>query len=310
MPEIVLRDVARETAGYTRADFLFTSASSDTFLRYLEEMRAAGASVRTHPFSSKVGIWHADSEAVKRAVVRQLNAGLANLSLEEVESAQEVRDFIRSVRFASAGGTRPDTGLATAAAYWGLPVAQYKQKADVWPLNPRGEILLSVIIESVDGIARAREIAAAPGVGQVFVGFGTLGQVFKGDTTAREAAARRSSRRARRRRCRAASRPTTRPRWSAATGGLARVHPAAARRRELRRHRDGAEAGREELRERRASSAAVSRRAGARRAGRRRRYRSCACSRAGARAGRAGRAGAAARRRLGRKSSVPRRSTA
>ena len=84
MPEIVLGDVARETAGYKRADFLFTSASSDTFLRYLEEMRAAGASVRTHPFSSKVGIWHADSDAVKRAVVRQLNAGLANLSLEEV----------------------------------------------------------------------------------------------------------------------------------------------------------------------------------------------------------------------------------
>ena len=190
MPEIVLSDVARETAGYKRADFLFTSASSDTFLKYLDEMRAAGASVRTHPFSSKVGIWHADSEAVKRAVVRQLNAGLANLSLEEVSSPQEVRDFIRSVRFASAGGTRPDTGLATAAAYWGLPVAQYKQKADVWPLNPRGEILLSVIIESVDGIARAREIAAAPGVGQVFVGYGTLGQVFKGDTTARENAAR------------------------------------------------------------------------------------------------------------------------
>ena len=79
--------------------------------------------------------------------------------------------------------------LVGGIAYTGLPVAQYKQKADVWPLTPRGEILLSVIIESVDGIARAREIAAAPGVGQVFVGFGTLGQVFKGDTTAREHAA-------------------------------------------------------------------------------------------------------------------------
>ena len=188
-PEIVLGDVARETVGYRRADFLFTSASSDTFLRYLDELRAAGASVRTHPFSSKIGIWHADSEAVKRAIVRQLNAGLANLSLEAVESPQEVRDVIRAMRFAAAGGTRPDTGLAAAAAYWRLPVAQYKRRADVWPVNRRGELLLSVIIESVEGVARAKEIAAEPGVGQVFVGFGTLGQVFRGDTTAREDAA-------------------------------------------------------------------------------------------------------------------------
>lgn len=188
-PDIVLSDVAKETVGFTRADFLFTSASSDTFLKYLEEIRAAGGSVRTHAFSSKVGIWHADSEAVKRAIVRQLDAGLANISIEAVESPQEVRGAIKAMRFASAGGTRPDSGLSAAAAYWGLPVAQYKQKADLWPTNKRGELLLSVIIESIDGIARANEIAATPGVGQVFVGFGTLGQVFKGDTTAREEAA-------------------------------------------------------------------------------------------------------------------------
>ncbi len=188
-PEIVLSGVAKETVGYTRADFLFTSASSDTFLKYLEEIRGAGGSMRTHAFSSKVGIWHADSEAVKRAIVRQLNAGLANISIEAVESPQEVRDVIKAMRFASAGGTRPDTGLTAAAAYWGMPVAQYKQKADLWPTNKRGELLLSVIIESVEGIAHANEIVATPGVGQVFVGFGTLGQVFKGDTTAREEAA-------------------------------------------------------------------------------------------------------------------------
>jgi 2-keto-3-deoxy-L-rhamnonate aldolase RhmA len=188
-PEIVLSDVARETVGYRRADFLFTSASSDTFLRYLDELRAAGGSVRTHPFSSKIGIWREDSAAVQRAIVRQLNAGLVNLSLEAVESPDEVRSVLRAMRFASAGGTRPDTGLAAAAAYWGLPVAQYKARADVWPTNPKGELFLSVIIESEAGIARAREIAATPGVGQVFVGFGTLGMVFKGDTTAREKAA-------------------------------------------------------------------------------------------------------------------------
>lgn len=189
LPEIVLSDVARETVGYKRADYLYTSGTSETFLRYMEEIKKAGGSMRTHPFSAKVGVWHNNPANSNNAIIRQLNAGHVSVSAEAVESAQEVRDVIKAMRFASAGGTRPDTGLAAAAAYWGLTVDQYKQKADVWPLNKRGELFLSVIIESKEGIAKAREIVGEPGVGQVFVGYGTLGGVFRDDPAGREAAA-------------------------------------------------------------------------------------------------------------------------
>jgi hypothetical protein len=189
LPDIILSDVAKETVGYTRADYLYTSGTSDTFLRYMEEITKAGGSMRTHPFSAKIGIWHANPENVNNAIIRQLNAGHVNVSAEEVASAQEVRDVIKAMRFASAGGTRPDTGLAAAAAYWGLTVDQYKKKSDVWPINKRGELLLTVIIESKEGVARAREIAAEPGVGQIFAGYGTLGGVYRGDPAGREAAA-------------------------------------------------------------------------------------------------------------------------
>jgi 4-hydroxy-2-oxoheptanedioate aldolase len=109
--------------------------------------------------------------------------------MEQVESAQEVRDVIKAMRFASAGGTRPDTGLAAAAAYWGLSVDQYKKKADIWPLNKNGELFISVIIESKEGVAKAREIAAEPGVGQIFAGWGTMGGVYRDDPAGRAAAA-------------------------------------------------------------------------------------------------------------------------
>lgn len=188
-PEIVLGDVAKETVGYTRADYLFTQGSSDTFLKYMEEIKKAGGSMRTHPFSAKIGIWHEDSARSRAAIVRQLNAGHVNVSMEAVESPQEVHDVIKAMRFASAGGTRPDTGLAPAAAYWGLTVDQYKRKADVWPLNKNGELFVSVIIESKPGIANVRQIVADPGVAQVFVGYGTLGGVFRGDSAGREQAA-------------------------------------------------------------------------------------------------------------------------
>lgn len=189
LPEINLADAAKETVGYTRADYLYTSGTSDTFLKYIEEIRKAGGSMRTHPFSAKIGIWHANPANVNTNIIRQLNAGHVNVSMEAVESAQEVREVIKAMRFVSAGGTRPDTGLAAAAAYWGLTVDQYKQKADVWPINKRGELLITAIIESKEGIAKAREIAAEPGVGQIFVGYGTLGGVFRDDPAGREAAA-------------------------------------------------------------------------------------------------------------------------
>ncbi len=188
-PPIDLAAAAKDTVGYTRADYLYTSGTSETFLRYMEEITKAGGSMRTHPFSAKIGIWHEDADRVRERMVNQLNAGHVSVSMEAVESAQEVRDVIKAMRFVSAGGTRPETGLEHAAAYWGLSVEDYKKKADVWPLNKNGELLLTVIIESREGLAHAREIAAEPGVGQIFAGYGTLGQVFRGDPDGREAAA-------------------------------------------------------------------------------------------------------------------------
>jgi 4-hydroxy-2-oxoheptanedioate aldolase len=189
-PAVDLAAAAKATVTFTRAHYLIAPATSETFLQYIEEVRKAGGSMRTHPFGAKVGIWHQNPESVRRAIEWQLNAGHVNVSMEAVESPQEVRDVIKAMRLTSAGGTRPQTGLEKAADYWGLSVDEYKKKADVWPLNENGELLLTVIIETIPGLARAREIAAEPGVGQVGVGYGTLGGVFKGDPEARENAAR------------------------------------------------------------------------------------------------------------------------
>ena len=188
-PAIVLSDVAKESVDYKRADYLFTSGTSDTFLQYLVELKKAGGSARTHPFAAKIGSWNRNPERVATAIASQLNAGHSSVSMEYVESAEEVRNVTKAMRLVSAGGTRPDTGLENAAAYWGLSVDEYKKKADVWPLNKNGELLISVIIESREGLAKVREIAAAPGVGQMFAGYGTLGSVFQGDPAGREAAA-------------------------------------------------------------------------------------------------------------------------
>jgi 4-hydroxy-2-oxoheptanedioate aldolase len=46
--------------------------------------------------------------------------------------------------------------------------------ADPWPLNPKGELLLGVKLESPEGIARCEDILATPGLGFAELGPGDL----------------------------------------------------------------------------------------------------------------------------------------
>jgi 4-hydroxy-2-oxoheptanedioate aldolase len=72
-------------------------------------------------------------------------------------------------------GTRGRGSEATAAPIWGLPQEQYLDRCDPWPLNPEGELLLGVKLESPEGIAQCERILAVPGLGFAEVGPGDLG---------------------------------------------------------------------------------------------------------------------------------------
>jgi 4-hydroxy-2-oxoheptanedioate aldolase len=178
---IVMADIARETVTYTLGDFVLNSFSPNTVEQYREYMKAivaAGGSARTHPFVAKIPIIHGNEATAIQRLIDQLNEGQVGVEMQQVETVEEVNQAISAMRFASKGGTRPESGFERAAAYWGMTPAQYLEKADVWPLNPNGELLLGVIIESKAGIANARAIAALPGVAIVTAGAGTLGGVF------------------------------------------------------------------------------------------------------------------------------------
>src|SRR6185436_10655668 len=101
-------------------------------LGYVAALIAAGGSVREHPFISKVPIFHDDPAGAVARTVQQLDAGHVGILMQEVESADEVRQAISAMRFRSRGGTRPEEGVGLAAAYWGLSKEEYVQKADLW----------------------------------------------------------------------------------------------------------------------------------------------------------------------------------
>src|SRR5437016_1421662 len=72
-------------------------------------------------------------------------------------------------------GTRGRGSEMTASGVWGSSPEEYMACCDPWPLNPRGELLLGVKLESHEGIAHCEEIVAVPGLGFAEMGPGDLG---------------------------------------------------------------------------------------------------------------------------------------
>jgi 4-hydroxy-2-oxoheptanedioate aldolase len=84
-----------------------------------------------------------------------------------------------AVRSATGGklgiGTRGRGSEATAAPIWGISAEEYIARCEPWPLDPAGELLLGVKLESPEGIANCEEILAVPGLGFAELGPGDLG---------------------------------------------------------------------------------------------------------------------------------------
>ena len=180
-PQPDIAAAARELVAYQLGDYELNTYSPNSVDRYREFMQAivaAGGSARSHPFVAKIPIMHTDPTGTTQRLIDQLNDGQVAVVMQQVETVEEVNQAIAAMRFTSKGGVRPEKGFERAAAYWGMTEVEYLDKADVWPLNPNGELLINVIIESREGVANARAISAVPGVAVVTVGSGTLGGVF------------------------------------------------------------------------------------------------------------------------------------
>jgi len=191
-------ELAREALAYAPADFLFSGAMEGGVDRaigpvgdFIRAAADAGALAKTpfprfpHPLIVKTPKIAPDMAKAVENIGRELNLGVSGIMFVETESAEEVRAGLAAMRFKSKGGTRSDDA-GSAPAYWGMTEAQYKQRADLWPLNPDGELVNWTIVESKEGLAHVREIAAVKGIGVLWPGAGTLRGVFSTTNAAGE----------------------------------------------------------------------------------------------------------------------------
>jgi 2-keto-3-deoxy-L-rhamnonate aldolase RhmA len=183
-------ELAREAIAFKSTDFLFDGSMEGgmeralpAFTDFVTGWKDAGPIARTpflrltHPLVVKMHEIAPDPAKAAASISTQLNLGVSGIMFVSVESAAEVKAGLDAMRFKAKGGTRPET-VGNAPALWGMSEADYRRKADLWPLNPEGELINWTIIESKEGLARVREIAAVKGIGVLWPGAGTLRGLF------------------------------------------------------------------------------------------------------------------------------------
>jgi 4-hydroxy-2-oxoheptanedioate aldolase len=135
-----------------------------------------------------------------------LATGVHGVLLTHADTPGAVRAFVEAVRFpihhqgvghGISEGRRGVHGAPTAAKIWGISEQQYLDKADAWPLNPNGELLLGLKLEDKYALANAEENLKIPGIafaewgpGDMALSLGVRGSGNVAETDPRMLAAR------------------------------------------------------------------------------------------------------------------------
>jgi 4-hydroxy-2-oxoheptanedioate aldolase len=113
-----------------------------------------------------------------------LDIGVYGIVFPHITTVEQARNAVAACRYArpptakyyEPHGQRGDAPK-NCAPYWGLTQQEYYTVADVWPLNPKGEIFVILQCESVKGLKNLPQILKeVPGIGCVLIGEGDLSQ--------------------------------------------------------------------------------------------------------------------------------------
>ena len=111
-----------------------------------------------------------------------LDAGVYGLVLPHLANVEDAKAAVAAARYPQVPGVadfEPEGERGwwyrIAPRYWGLTPAEYYDAADLWPLDPDGNMLLIGIIEDPVGVKNVRDILReVPGIGAIWAGPGDM----------------------------------------------------------------------------------------------------------------------------------------
>ena len=160
-----------------------------TYLQFMIDPAAVlrrGRPGTEHPVLARIPAY---GREMNHWLVKQvLDQGVSGVIVPHIETPEQATSLVRAMRYpqkpdapdAEPAGQR-GAGPFMACRVWGLSMADYMRVADVWPLDPDGELISMTLIENPLGVQNAKAIAKTPGVSVVVAAPGDLGVSYAGD---------------------------------------------------------------------------------------------------------------------------------
>ena len=136
----------------------------------------------------------ANGREMNQWMIKQLlDQGVHGIMAPHIENGEQAINIVRAMRYPHKAGA-PDyepagfrgAGPGNAIRWWGIPGADYHTRADLWPLDPQGELTSLLLVENQEGVKNIDAIARTRGATVVFAAPGDFASAYVRDAAAVE----------------------------------------------------------------------------------------------------------------------------
>jgi len=121
-------------------------------------------------------------EASQWVIKQTLDTGVYGLVLPHLNTVEEAKAVVVAARYPQVPGEadfepqgQRGWWQRIAPRYWGLTAQEYYDAADLWPLDPDGNVLLMGIVEEPEGVKNLPDILSqVKGIGAIWAGPGDM----------------------------------------------------------------------------------------------------------------------------------------
>ena len=171
--------LSKTWADFIRLDTEHTSSNWDGIAEFMKGLRDGGQTKSGHKTPAVIaelpfkGINKQNILSNSWIIHQLLAKGVHGLILCHANSTEAVKEFVSACRypFNKIGvgknlsiGSRGHGGQILASKAWGISQEEYLKKADPWPLNPNGELILGIKLENKIAINNAHKTTKIPGL--------------------------------------------------------------------------------------------------------------------------------------------------
>ena len=177
------REVSRAPVDFVYADLEHNPLDFPALQKFLIGMTDRAAILKKGNLQPNVALFARfppEADDSQWVVKQALDIGLQGVIFNGVDTPEQALFAVRTMRYPQMRDAkyREPNGIRGAAPgnavwIWGLTGDEYERHADLWPLNPDGDLLATMMIESEEALKNLDKIAAVPGVGALFPGAGS-----------------------------------------------------------------------------------------------------------------------------------------